>query len=134
MKLSLRLMRPHERRYVVSTWVQSFAAVSPWSARLTRSEHWPVVDRILDRDAPVMVLSTEGGAVHGWACGEGGTLHYAYIPPELRERGLGRRVIEAALGEYGDRIDVTHPWPWQSRRYRWNPYLLLQCERRREAA
>lgn len=118
-------MLPVDRRFVVSTWVQSFADGAPWSKRLARANHWPVVDRVLDGGARVVILGTEGGAVHAWACGTDDALHYAYVPPELRGRGFARRVITALFESYPDHIDCTHPWPWASRRFRWNPYPLL---------
>ena len=86
-----------------------------------------------------IVLASEGGALHAWAAADiaSGSLHYAYVPPELRGNGLARQAIRAALGDaYPDVIDVTHPWPWVSRRYRWNPYpmmaALVAADARRE--
>lgn len=117
-----------DRRFVVSTWVKSFADLAPWGNRLTRASHWTVVDRLLDGGARVAVLGSASGAVHAWACGWDEGIHYAYVPPELRGKGLAKRVIAHLLEGYPEHIDCSHPWPWASRRFRWNPYPLLHCK------
>lgn len=121
-------MQSGDRRYVVSTWVRSFADNAPWSKRLALASHWGVVDRVLDEGSRVVILGNDSGAVHAWACGSGAMLHYAYVPPELRGNGMARRAISALLGDYPEHIDCSHPWPRQSRRFRWQPYVLLTCK------
>lgn len=119
-----------DRRIVASTWVESFAMKAPWSRRLAKRAHWDVVDRVLDRGARVVVLGHVGGAAHAWACGEanshGRVLHFAYVPTGFRGKGCARRLItELFDGAYPELIDTSHPWPWASRRFRWNPYSLM---------
>lgn len=140
----VRAMLPVDRRYVVATWAQSFADRAPWSQRLVRDRHSSVVDCLLDDGARVVVLGTNDGTVHAWACGEGPTLHYVYVPPELRGRGVARRVITALLDGYPDHADCSHPWPCRDgahaprckdllcrgrgQRFRFNPYALTRCK------
>lgn len=140
-------MRPEDRRFVIPTWVQSFAEYAPWSKRTTLQKHWAVVERLLlSPSTRVVVLCTDSAqrTLHGWAAADvdAWALHYAYIPPELRGGGLARTAITSVLGTYADRIDVTHPWPElkirnetgrvigtrQHNRFRWSPYPLLSCE------
>ncbi len=122
-------MRPEDRRWVVSTWVRSFADYAPWGPALTRARHWCVVDAILDA-APtrVVVLASDEAArtLHAWAAASDDALHFAYTPPDLRGHGLARRCIEAALGCYPRVIPTSHPWPFTRgvARFRWNPYAL----------
>lgn len=127
--IPVRAAVPSDRRLVVSTWVESFAAAAPWSKRLAKRAHWDVVDRVLDGGARVVVLGHDGGAAHAWACGEGPTLHYAYVPASMRGHGVARRLITALFdGEYPTNIDCSHPWPRHSSRFRWNPYSLMTCK------
>lgn len=143
-------MRPEDRRYIVPTWVRSFADYAPWGPSATRAHHAHVVDALLDDPTTrVMVLASDEAArtLHGWAAATASTLHYVYVPPELRGQHLGERCITAALGSYPKRIETSHPWPMLDIRYasgrvigqrahsrfRWNPYAL-QCAALKRAA
>ena len=117
-----REMTERDRRYVVPTWANSSRYDD-----LTRSERFRLVDRILDTGARVVCLATDERTVHAWACASGETLHYVYVPPELRGEGLARRCITLVLGDYPEHINVTHVWPRASKRFRYTPH-------RREAA
>lgn len=118
-----RPMSPRDRRYVVPTWAQS----SRYDG-MRKSARFDLVDRIIDGGAPVVCLASDELTVHAWACGEGETLHYVYVPPELRGGGNGfaRRIISALLGHYPDRVNITHEWPRASSRFRYTPHLLLR--------
>ena len=113
-----RAMTDADRRYVVPTW-----AMSSSYSRLPKGERFKLVDRILDAGTPVIVLATKA-TVHAWACGTADTLHYVYVPPELRGHGIARRVITAVLGEYPEHINVTHAWPRESARFVFKPHLI----------
>ena len=121
-----------DRRFVVPTWAQG----AKWRG-LSKHERFARVDRALDADArayaglPVcrVVVLASGPTVHAWAAGAGGILFFAYVPPELRGEGLGRRVITALLGGYPDVIQTIHPWPRASERFR-----HVQSTRMRTAA
>jgi hypothetical protein len=125
--IPIRPAEPADRRLVVPTWVKEFAAAAPWSSRLARRSHGSVVDQILDGGARVVVLGHEGGAAHAWACGEDRLLHYVYVPFHMRGYGVARRLIAAVLGDYPSLVDCSHKWPWESRRFRWDPYPLMTC-------
>lgn len=90
---------------------------------MTKNQRFRLVDRVLDAGTPVVVLAHDK-TVHAWACGELGVLHYVYVPPELRGNGLGAQLIALAVGGYLERINVTHEWPGESRRFRYTPHLL----------
>jgi len=106
-----RAMTPTDRRYVVPTWAQSASYEG-----LAKPKRFELVDRILDAGATCIVLANDR-TVHAWACGSDGVLHYAYVPPELRGKGLARRLISLVLGSYPERIPITHSWPFASTRY-----------------
>lgn len=114
-------MLPAHRAYVVSTWAHG------QRYPLRTRPAFRLVNRILDSGAvDVVVLATEH-TVHAWACGEGeNVLHYAYVPPELREQGFARRLITALFGGYPERIHVTHKWPFESARYCLTKHRLLE--------
>jgi len=90
----------------------------------TATARFALVDRVLDAKAHVVCLATDERTVHAWACGDDDTLHYVYVPPDLRGVGLARRAITALFGRYPDRVNVTHPWPRESSRFRYTPHLL----------
>lgn len=115
-----RPMTATDRRYVVPTW-----ALSSRYDGLSRRERFRLVDRVIDGGADVLVLAKDA-VVHAWACGDVGLLHYVYVPPELRGHGLARRLITELLGDYPKHVNVTHPWPRESSRFRHVPGLLFR--------
>jgi GNAT superfamily N-acetyltransferase len=115
-----RAMTDADRRYVVPTW-----ALSSRYDGLSKPARFRLVDRIIDSGAPVIVLATQA-TVHAWGCGAEDTLHYVYVPPELRGHGIARRVITALLGAYPERINVTHEWPRESARFVFKPHLIYR--------
>lgn len=120
-----REMNAADRRFVAPTW-----ALSSTYDGLSKPARFRLVDRTLDSGARCIVLA-EGATVHAWACGAEDALHYVYVPPDLRGFGLAARLIALVLGSYAERINVTHPWPRASARFRYTPHLL---HREREAA
>lgn len=115
-----RIMTIRDRRYVVPTWAEG----SRYQG-LRKSERFALVDRVLSEiGARVVCLVTNDITVHAWAAGGPDVLHYVYVPPELRGEGLARRVITELFDGYPDHIDVTHPWPRASTRFRYRPHLL----------
>ncbi len=113
--MNFREMTARDRRFVVPTW-----ALGSRYDGLLKHDRFTLVDRILDRGARCVVAGSESGAVHAWACAEGDLLHYVYVPFDLRGEGLARKVITHLFGRYPDRIDVTHPWPGESKRFRFH--------------
>lgn len=115
-----RPMNASDRRFVAPTW-----ALSSTYDGLSKPARFRLVDRMLDSGAPVIVLA-EGPTVHAWACGEADTLHYVYVPPDLRGHGLhlGARCIALVLGGYPEHINVTHEWPRESARFVFKPHLI----------
>lgn len=126
-----RPMRPEDRRFIVPTWVKSLAYSRRGVARIdTMRRYWSIVDRIVDAtDTRIIVLASDESArtLHAWAAGDGNCLHYAYVPPELRRAGLARACITALFGSYPEQIPITHAWPFESARFRWQPHPLLRA-------
>ena len=112
-------MQPEHRGYVCSTWARG------QQLGLRIGKAFRLVNRIVDSSTVVVFAS--GPTVHAWACGDGDALHYVYVPPELRHRGLARQLITALFGEYPERIRVTHPWPGASDRFQHVPHGLLEA-------
>ncbi len=116
--LALRAMEPSDRAFVASTWVRSYKDASLPKAFLTG--HSRVVDSLLSRvGATVLCDAGDTNTLHGWACTEGQVLHYVYVPMELRKQGFAKLLIpDAPL------VLVSHKWPFDSRRFVFNPYLV----------
>lgn len=115
-----REMTAEDRRYVVPTWAQSSRY-----AGLSLRRRFSLVDAVLDSRPRVVVLARER-TVHAWACGDEDALHFVYIPIHLRGFGLAKRVLTELLGGYPERINVTHPWPRESSRFRYTPHLIVR--------
>ena len=124
--MKLRDARPDEMRYVLATWVNSHLSRYPgrhrWQARKV---HRAFLANLLEgQPCKIIVAATEPDCLHGWACAvPGQTLHYCYVPRELREEGLGRRLIQAAFGGYPGIIPCSTRWPFPSKRYEFRPLL-----------
>lgn len=122
MTLALRAMTETDRRFVVPTWAYG----AKWKG-LSLCEKFARVDSILADEGTRVVCLAGGSTVHAWAAGIGSRLHYAYVPAwtevdgmrePLRRLGLARKVITELLGGYPEVIDITHPWPFASERFR----------------
>lgn len=103
-----REMLPSDRGYVFKSWLRE-------SRYRPRGHRASIITGHLDTARTVVLAS--GPTVHAFACGSGETLHFAYVPFDLRGHGLGRRVITALFGSYPDHITVTHAWPFESARF-----------------
>ncbi len=120
--IPMRLMTARDRRFVVPTWAESARGYG-----MRKSERFDLVDRLLDGGSVgVVVLATDERTVHAWAAGEIGVLHYVYVAPELRGNGFARQAITEVLGDYPEHINVTHPWPRASSRFRYRPHLIAR--------
>lgn len=102
-----------DRAFVASTWVRTCCR-----SRM-RSRAAIVVDAILDRPDTVIRVACSlrvPSTILGYAvASDDGTLHYAYVPADLRRKGIARACITAALDGYPERIEATHRWPWPGR-------------------
>lgn len=113
-------MLPRHRAYVASTWARG------QRYGLRTREAFRFVNRVLDSGVDVVCLANDS-TVHAWACAGPDALHYVYVPPELRREGIAKRLITSLLGEYPEHVNITHRWPFESSRFRFNPHLLLRA-------
>lgn len=114
----------HHRNYILSTWLKSYI---------------PVIRKWLGKDAPLryeqeaaetlweqtwIVTSEEDEfTIHAWVAGVPGVLHYVYVPPDLRGKGIARALIRHACGHT---FSYGRPWPYKRNPSggTYNPYLL----------
>lgn len=121
----LRPMQPDDRAFVGSTWGKSYERFAPVCRAVYLAEHRRVIDRCLD-DAATMVLAPEARptTLFGWACGERGVLHWAYVVPELRKNGAAKLLVCAVTGtSHAGALTISHRPPKGCRAV-WNPYVL----------
>lgn len=111
-------MQTEHRGYVCSTWARGQRGMRTGPA-------FRLVNRIIDASRVLVIAA--GPTVHAWVCGDSAVLHYAYVPPELRERGMARELVTALFDGYPARIRTTHPWPFASDRYQYVPRRLLEA-------
>jgi hypothetical protein len=112
-------MAPQHRGYVCSTWARG------QRLGIRTGPAFRLVNRIIDTSR-VMVLAS-GPTVHAWACASDDALMYAYAPPELRRQGMVRQLVTALFESYPERVRVTHPWPFASERFKYDPTALLEA-------
>jgi len=98
--LVFRDMREGDLPFIVSTWVRSLMAPACWQSRdayLTNMRKSAQVT--LKRSARVVVLasSDHDATIVGWACGDDGVVHHAYVRPEIHTKGAGRAWVDALL-------------------------------------
>lgn len=126
----LRPMLGSDINYVRSSWFKNYQPLAKVSPSTFSKYHPRLIDEILaSKQASTVIACTDSdpNVVHGWACGEiDGPLHFAYVPPNMRGRGVARAMISAVLGQYPNHINVTHRFVGRpdSRRFSYNPYIL----------
>jgi GNAT superfamily N-acetyltransferase len=112
------------RNFILATWVKSYLpTLRKWlgdSKALTLAEA-SCAETLWEQT--LIVTSEDGFTVHAWVAGQPGVLHYVYVPPDLRGKGIARALIQHVCGhtfEYG------RPWPFKKAPNggSYNPYLL----------
>lgn len=118
--------------YIHSTWMNSFARPAGMSAELYRTRQPELIKKLIASDSSkLMVACSEDveSTIFGWVCAEAGRnfIHYGYVRDSLRNQGIARSLVHAALGDYPKRIYVTHRFmngKEGRHRFIYNPYLL----------
>lgn len=111
------------RNFILATWVKSFQPLlRKWlgDANLLSQES-AQAETLWEQTW--IVTSEDGFTVHAWVAGVPGVLHYVYVPPDLRGKGIARALIRHVCGhtfQYG------RPWPFKKAPSggTYNPYLL----------
>ena len=126
----IRPMSAGDINYVRSSWFRNYQPLAKVSGSTFARFHPKLIDELLASDDASTVIACaeeDPTVIHGWACGEAdGPLHFAYVPPNLRGRGIAKEMIQAVLGSYPNHINVTHRFVGRpdSRRFTFNPYIL----------
>ena len=126
-EVTLPLVKATEahRNFILSTWVRSYSPfLRKWLGKDTDlQKEEALCSETLWTSTWVVSTNDDPFVVHAWACGSPGLLHYVYVPPELRNKGIASALIEHVCGhtfEYG------RPWPHKKAPHggTYNPYLL----------
>lgn len=117
-QLLLRPAKVTDRAFVFATWMRSYRQTQ----HLVEYESYHRgqvrrVERLWDR-ARIICREPSPDTIHGWVCGDTGLLHYVYVPPDLRGRGLAREVVRAVCGP---KLEFTHRWPFDTLPQGWRP-------------
>ncbi len=124
----LRPIRESDVNYIRSSWYREYQPLAKVSPAVFSRNHPGLIEELLSTKTTVVCCSEESPDIaHGWACGEmDGPLHFAFVPFQLRGRGIARAMIAAVLGGYTNHIDVTHRFKGRpdSHRFSFNPYIL----------
>lgn len=118
------------RSFLLSTWVRS---AIPSIRKVTGNSSQISQDRMVEEEASrAESLWKLGSVVHGkdddytvyaWIVGEQGVLHYVYVVPELRKKGVAEALIESVCGH---NYETGRQWPGKRlpNAGKYNPYLL----------
>src|SRR5688500_7021107 len=110
--LPLTQAGPQHRSFVLATWLKSYQPIlrkwlGPSVAVTLLKEESNQAETLWERTS-IVTSEDENFVVHAWVCGEPGVLHYVYVPPVLRGKGIATALIRHVCGhtfEYG------RPWP-----------------------
>lgn len=113
--VTLRPLSPEETPFVLDSWSRSWR-VSEWAGtvpnHLAASVLRELVGGLIARGAKITVADF-GGRILGWVCYEHKAnditvLHYCYTKDPYRRRGLGRSLIDYAIGGREGKVLFTH--------------------------
>lgn len=123
--LPLTRVGPQHRSYILATWVKSYQSVlRKWLPQLKNSAELEGSQaETLWEQTFIVTSPNDDFTVHAYVVGSPGVLHYVYVPPDLRGKGIARALIRHVCGhtyEYG------RPWPFKKEPSggTYNPYLL----------
>lgn len=119
--LVFRHMVDHDRNFVLSSWLRSFATSDEvWRLYGTRVadyfvDYHPVVVQLIARSTVlVAALEEEPDAIVGWAALEGPALHYLLVKSSFRRTRHGAALLQALPGVE----HYTHMTPMAASRLR----------------
>ena len=109
----LREGRESDRNLVLQSWIRSHRGY--WFGRkvadasYSKGQEW-LCKRLLDRCALLVAAFDEDpDFIAGWACTSTGTVHYVWIRPALRRKGIAKRLLAPYLDQP---TTYTHPPAW----------------------
>jgi GNAT superfamily N-acetyltransferase len=115
------LLRPAEatdRSFVFATWMRSYREVQKHIAyEAYHTGQGRRVERLW-KSSMVACRESAPDTIHAWVCGSPGLLHYVYVPPTLRRKGLAKALVDQVCGKP---LDFTHRWPFPTLPHGWRP-------------
>lgn len=136
LELPIRGATELDRAFILSTWVKSYSQfLRKWLSPALVEEEVRQAE-VLWNKATVLGMPDDEFTVLAWVCASAATLHYVYVPPELRNKGIARALIQHACGPT---FQHGRPWPFKGKVTggTYNPYLLgrePESERSNEGA
>jgi GNAT superfamily N-acetyltransferase len=114
------------RSFILATWVKSYAPVlRKWLGDGIGLEEEAQQAETLWGQTLVCGSENDEFTIHAWVCGSPGVLHYVYVPPDLRGKGIAGALIRHVCGH---KFQYGRPWPFRKEPSggQYNPYLLGQ--------
>lgn len=95
--VAIELATPEDLNYITSTWMRSYQSSAVGHA-LGPSAYatWRIViGACIEHGATFVArpLDDVADTILGWACTEGGTLHYAFVRPAFRSLGIATQLL-----------------------------------------
>lgn len=127
----IRKGKPTDYNFVHSTWCKSYKGRflgCPMPIYIHRQPK--LVEFLMDKYGwQVLCSEEEEDAIHAWICASDSVLHYIYVPPDLRGRGIAKMLISYVFSDYPEYIRTTHIWPHMTKRFYYDPYILVLGEK-----
>ena len=112
-----------DHRYVMATWMRSYGERVKCRRDVFSKHHPSYILRLIRQSRLLIACSPDlTSTIHGWCVGTHKMVHYLYVPPELRRKGLGKAMITNVMGSYAGMIECSHRWPFVSNRFLYVPY------------
>lgn len=123
-ELLLRPATATDRAFIFATWMRSYWQTKSSSVAYEQyHRRQPARIERLWPSSTIACREAKPDTIHAWVCGSPGALHYVYVPPDLREKGLARKLVRAVCGS---ELAFSHEWPFRRLPGGWrhNEYLL----------
>lgn len=98
----LRDPLPSDVPFVVDTWRQSYRSACEHGRKLDKDEYFPAASRAINAllsrpDVELVILGSDDPSdvitADGFACFQGGTVHYVYVREDARGLGAARMLL-----------------------------------------
>lgn len=113
-QLLLRSAEESDKAKIYSTWIRSYREQQ---TDMHRQAYYAGQRRRVDRLWRYTTVASSPDvqvSIHAWICGLPGTpalVHYVYVPPDLRGKGLMRALVRTL---FGYDVEYTHRFPFEN--------------------
>lgn len=135
MQVKIRQALAEDKNFVLSTWLRNYRHSSAFARGIRTSvyfewHHRLLVNLMARPECTVLIAcdEEEPNLILGYIAFEQGIVHYVYVKRSMRGFGLGKKLLEEAMGdrdfECSHVTDAGHLWMRNNPRCQYNPYRV----------